>query len=253
MENKEPSFLDLLLETHICLERQGPGSPGTVKQALGFMEPLDRFENAADLGCGSGGQTILLAEYLPGKITGLDQFQIFVDKLNENAKNSGLENRVSGVAGDMKDLPFEKNSLDLIWSEGAIDNIGFMTGLSHWRDFLKEGGYVAVTCPSWLTCERPEEAERFWSDAGSRLDPVEKNIQIMQECGYQFIAAFTIPEECWTENYYYPRERAIERLAEKYGHCGTVTEYARLNRQEVDLYLRYKQYYGYVFYIGRAI
>ena len=31
----------------------------------------------------------------------------------------------------------------MIWSEGAIDNIGFEKGLSYWRGFLKKGGYVA--------------------------------------------------------------------------------------------------------------
>ena len=69
----------------------------------------------------------------------------------------------------MEELPFEKNSLDLIWSEGAIDNIGFEKGLSHWRTFLKEDGMIAVTCPSWLTSVHPEEAENFWTDAGSKL------------------------------------------------------------------------------------
>lgn len=32
-----------------------------------------------------------------------------------------------------------------------------------------------------------------------------------------------------------------------------VKEYAEQNRKEVELYLKYKQNYGYVFYIGRAI
>ena len=27
MENKQPSMIDLLIETHIGLKRQGPGSP----------------------------------------------------------------------------------------------------------------------------------------------------------------------------------------------------------------------------------
>ena len=74
MENKEPSFLELLLEVHIGLERQGPGSPEAVQQALRFLEPLDRFGKAADLGCGTGGQTMLLAERLPGTVVGLDMF-----------------------------------------------------------------------------------------------------------------------------------------------------------------------------------
>ena len=125
LETKHISMVDLVLETHIGLERQGPGSPEVVEQALGFLKPLNQFSQIADLGCGAGGQTMLLAQYLSGTITGLDMFSDFIDKLNENAKSRNLENMVTGITGSMENLPFHKKSLDLIWSEGAIDNIGF--------------------------------------------------------------------------------------------------------------------------------
>ncbi len=138
METKQPSMIDLLIETHIGLKRQGPGSPETVMRALEFLKPLDRFSQIADLGCGTGGQTMLLAQHLSGAITGLDMFPNFIDVFNKNAKNAHYENRVTGIVGSMENLPFEKNSLDLIWSEGAIDSIGFQEGLTHWHGFLKK-------------------------------------------------------------------------------------------------------------------
>lgn len=253
MENKQPTFFELLLEAHIGLERQGPGSPEMVKKALSFLGPLDRFDQTADLGCGTGGQTMLLAEHLQGTIIGLDMFPDFIEKLNHRAETDNIENRVKGIVGKMEDLPFRKKSLDLIWSEGAVDNIGFREGLSHWRSFLKQDGIVAVSCPSWITKEHPDEVMEFWTEAGSRLDPVDKNIEILQDCGYLFMAAFVLPEECWTDHYFRPRERAIRGLIEKYGPCDTVQEYAKLNQKEVDLYLKYKKHYGYVFYIGKAV
>ena len=253
MEKSEPTFTDLLLETHIGLERQGPGSPETVMKALGFLGSLDRFEQVADLGCGTGGQTMLLAKYLPGHIAALDMFPAFIDELKKKAKNKNLENKVEGVLGNMGKLPFQENSFDLIWSEGAIDNIGFRKGLVHWRRFLKNGGYIAVTSPTWLTGEHLEIVDKFWRDAGSRLDTAQHNIKIMQDSGYTFVAAFALTENCWTENYFTPREAAIRRLLEKYGKSETMQKYAELNRHEVELYLKYKQHYGYVFYIGKAV
>ena len=253
MEKSEPTFTDLLLETHIGLERQGPGSPETVLKALGFLGSLDRFEQVADLGCGTGGQTMLLAEYLPGHIAALDMFPAFIDELKKKAKNKNLENRVAGVLGNMGKLPFQENSFDLIWSEGAIDNIGFRKGLVHWRRFLKNGGYIAVTSPTWLTGEHLEIVDKFWRDAGSRLDTAQHNIKIMQDSGYTFVAAFALTENCWTENYFTPREAAIRRLLKKYNKSETMQKYAELNRHEVELYLKYKQHYGYVFYIGKAV
>ena len=198
LETKHLSMVDILLETHIGLERQGPGSSEAVEQALGFLKPLNQFSKIADLGCGTGGQTLLLAKYLSGTIIGLDMFSDFIDKLNENARKMKLDNRVTGIIGSMEKLPFQTKSLDLIWSEGAIDNIGFKEGLSHWHGFLKKGGFIAVTCPSWLTEERPNVVERFWNDAGSQLETISDNIKIMQKCGYQFVASFALQQKCWT-------------------------------------------------------
>ena len=47
---------------------------------------------------------MLLAEYLPGTIVGLDMFPEFIEKLNQTVKTSGLENRVKGIVGKMEDL-----------------------------------------------------------------------------------------------------------------------------------------------------
>ena len=250
---KHLSMVDILLETHIGLERQGPGSSEAVEQALGFLKPLNQFSKIADLGCGTGGQTLLLAKYLSGTIIGLDMFSDFIDKLNENARKMKLDNRVTGIIGSMEKLPFQTKSLDLIWSEGAIDNIGFKEGLSHWHGFLKKGGFIAVTCPSWLTEERPNVVERFWNDAGSQLETISDNIKIMQKCGYQFVASFALPQKCWTENYFIPREKAINKLLEKYAGNKIMMEYAEQNRYETELYSKYSQHYGYVFYIGKVI
>ena len=253
LETKHLSMVDILLETHIGLERQGPGSSEAVEQALGFLKPLNQFSKIADLGCGTGGQTLLLAKYLSGTIIGLDMFSDFIDKLNENARKMKLDNRVTGIIGSMEKLPFQTKSLDLIWSEGASDNIGFKEGLSHWHGFLKKGGFIAVTCPSWLTEERPNVVERFWNDAGSQLETISDNIKIMQKCGYQFVASFALPQKCWTENYFIPREKAINKLLEKYAGNKIMMEYAEQNRYETELYSKYSQHYGYVFYIGKVI
>ena len=54
MENKQPSMIDLVIETHAGLERQGPGSPEMTVKALSFLEDIDKITLTADLGCGSG-------------------------------------------------------------------------------------------------------------------------------------------------------------------------------------------------------
>ena len=75
----------------------------------------------------------------------------------------------------------------------------------------------------------------------------------MQKVGYSLISAFVLPETCWTDGYFIPREAADKALLEKYPGNETVKAYIQENKFEVELYSKYKQYYGYVFYIGKKI
>jgi SAM-dependent methyltransferase len=251
MESKQLTMLDLIVETHVGLERQGPGSPEMVTKALSFLDNPESISRVADLGCGCGGQTMVLAQNITGRIIGVDQFQDFIDILNNNAKKLGFQERVTGTVGDMSNLSFAEDEFDLIWSEGAIDTIGFQNGITHWHGFLKKNGHVVVTCPSWLTNERPAEIDKFWTDIGSKLDSVEHNIGIMQKSGYSFVAAFALPEKCWTDNYFIPRAATEKVLMEKYHGNNTVESYIQESKYEVELYSKFKRYYGYVFYIGK--
>ena len=186
MENNIKSIHDfdfnLICEYYLTLERQGPGSPEITLKALGFIDNLTGKSRIADIGCGTGGQTMVLAQNVQGNVTGIDLFPGFINRFNANAGNLNLQDRVKGIIGSMDNLPCRNEEFDLIWSEGAIDEIGFEKGLTHWHGFLKTNGYVAVTCPSWLTDEHPAEVAKFWTDAGSRLrkrDPIAAHEQVV--------------------------------------------------------------------------
>lgn len=243
--------IKLLCELHEGLERQGPGSSEMTIKALSFLDGLNKNAKVSDMGCGTGGQTIVLAQHINGNITGIDFFPEFISRFNDNVKELSLDERVSGIVGSMDELSFQKEELDLIWSEGAIDNIGFEKGLSYWNSFLKKNGYVVVTCPTWLTDERPAEIEKFWTEAGSVLDTIGNNIAVLQKTGYIPIATFTLPDKCWTDNYFIPREAAGKELLEKYPGNKTAESFVAEMQHEVELYLKYKEFYGYAFYIGK--
>jgi len=244
---------DLICEYFSAIERQGPGSPEMTLKALGFIDNLNAGSRIADLGCGTGGQTMTLAQNTSGSITGIDLFPAFIDPFNANARSLGLDDRVKGIAGSMDDIPFEEGELDLIWSEGAIYNIGFEKGLRYWHKFLKPGGFVAVTEASWFTEERPEEIETFWHDAYPAIDTIPRKLDVLQKAGYIPVACFILPENCWTEHYYKPQAKAREVFLEKHRGNTMAEELVENERREAVLYDRYREYYGYVFYIGRKI
>ncbi len=243
----------LICEYFAGLERQGPGSPEVTARALSFVGPLPRDARIADLGCGTGGQTRTLARLAPGTLVGLDLFPLFIDLFNAKAAVEGLQERVQGVVGSMAELPFEKGSLDLIWSEGAIYNIGFKRGLNEWRDYLKPGGYLAVSESSWFTRERPDEIRRFWEEEYPAIDTVPNQLALLHEAGYVPVAAFILPETCWAEHFFAPQAAAQKAFLAKHAGNPAAEELVANMRREARLYDAYHAYYGYTFFIGKKV
>ncbi|NDW12359.1 class I SAM-dependent methyltransferase [Bacteroides sp. 214] len=244
---------NLICEYFANVERQGPGSPETTIKALSFIDNLTEESRIADLGCGTGGQTMVLAQHVPGKVTGLDLFPDFIHIFNRNAEQLGLQDRVKGLVGSMDNLPFEKESLDLIWSEGAIYNIGFERGLNEWKQYLKQGGYIAASEASWFTDERPDEITDFWMANYPEIDTIPNKVAQLQKAGYVPVATFIIPENCWTEHFYKPCSVAQENFLKKYAGNPTAEKLIAGQRYEESLYHKYKAFYGYAFYIGKKI
>ena len=231
-------------------ERQGPGSPEETLKALSFIGGLTENSKIVDIGCGTGGQTMVLAQSTNCDIIGVDTCLDFINQFNQNAQMKNLQSRIKGVVGNMENLPFQNEEFDLIWSEGAIYNIGFERALNDWRKFLKPGGFIAVTENTWFTEERPAEIEAFWQKAYPEIDTIPGKIVQMQKAGYLPVAFFVLSESTWT-NYYRWQALRRESFREKYKGNKTAEEFIGYQRQEADLYDRYKKYYGYVFYIGR--
>lgn len=244
---------NLINEYFAGFERQGPGSPEHTVKALEFVGDLPHTTKIADLGCGTGAQTMVLAQNTEASIAALDLYAGSIAALNARAGRLGLQNRVHGIVGSMDDLPFQNDEFDLIWSEGAIANIGFEKGLNHWKRFLKKGGYVAVTYESWFTDERPAEIEKWWTDAVPEINTIAHNISVMQKSGYVPVAMFALPEYCWIDNYFIPQKPRQEEFLKQHAGNKTVENMMAFMRREFDLYLKYKQYYGYVFYIGKKM
>ncbi|MFW5645370.1 MAG: class I SAM-dependent methyltransferase, partial [Bacteroidota bacterium] len=187
------------------------------------------------------------------QITGIDLFPDFIELFNQHARERGLYPRVKGMTGSMDQLPFEEGELDLIWSEGAIYNIGFKKGLAYWRSFLKTGGYLAVTDASWFSDERPAEIENFWVNEYPEIDTIASKIDQLQKAGYLPLAAFILPENCWTTHYYEPQLKAQESFLKKYPGNRNAQKLVANQLHEAELYKQYKEFYGYGFYIGRKV
>lgn len=91
---------------------------------------LNGNEQVLDLGCGRGMVLLKVAKRLPsGKATGVDlwltkdQSGNSQDATWANARAEGVADRVELVTGDMRDLPFDDATFDVVVSSLAVHNI----------------------------------------------------------------------------------------------------------------------------------
>lgn len=242
----------LLIDLHKDSERQGPGSEGETLKALDFMDiPNDQKLRVADIGCGTGGQTLTLAKNINAQIKAIDLFPDFLCKLNLKAEKLGLADTIITLEKSMDNLSFAKEEFDIIWSEGAIYNIGFEKGVKSWKEFLKVGGYLAVSEITWITNSRPKEVEAFWQEEYPEIDTASNKIKILENNGYSLVGYFYLNQESWIENYYKSLQQEFECFLERNGNSKLAKKVVADNKAEIALYLKFKDYYSYGFYIAR--
>ena len=175
----------LLIDLHKQGYRQGPGGDAETEQALNLAK-VDRAAplKVADVGCGTGASAVLLARLLNAQITAVDFLQDFLDVLIERAESAGVADRISALACSMDNLPFADEEFDIIWSEGAIYNIGFEKGVGEWRRFLKPGGLLVASEITWLTDTRPAELQQHWHSEYPEIDVASAKIRVLENHGY---------------------------------------------------------------------
>lgn len=243
--------LNLIGDFFKDLPRQGPGNDEITRLALTMIPDLPADARMADLGAGTGGQTIALARNTSGHITAIELMPAFIDIMKRRVADAGLSERITVHEGSMDDLPFERESLDLIWCEGAIYNIGYESGLKLWYDYLKPGGYVAVTEATWFTPDPHPEIVEFWNEAGyPDIDTIPVKVRQMADIGYLPHAHFALPEKAWWD-YFAPMPENRKKFLARNPANPAAGMFARSNDTEIGLYTRYRADYGYAFYIGR--
>lgn len=243
---------ELLIDFYVNAERQGPGSRRETLMALNLTGvPGDKQLKIADIGCGTGGQTITLAYNTEGQITAVDLFPEFLNRLNLKSTELGLNEKIKTVERSMEDLAFADEEFDLIWSEGAIYNIGFEKGIREWRRYLKPGGCLAVSEITWITDSRPEEVEQYWKEQYPGIDTASNKISLLEENGYSPAGYFVLSQDSWIKNFYEPMEKRFSSFLEKHDNSEMAQSIIEEHKEEIRLYREYKDYYSYGFYIAK--
>lgn len=249
----ESAMYSLMVDLHRDGERQGPGGREQTSLAV-KLSGVDQQSNVevADIGCGTGASTLVLADELPNaRITAVDLFPEFLKVLEDGAREAACSDRVLPTEGSMEALPFADESLDLIWSEGAIYNMGFSKGVESWRQFLRPGGVLAVSEITWLRPDPPDDIKRFWETEYPEIATASMKITILERAGYDMLGYFVLPPECWIDNYYRPTQARMSDFLRRHAGQPEADELVEMERQEAAMYERSRGIYSYGFYVAR--
>ncbi|MGE0385417.1 MAG: class I SAM-dependent methyltransferase [Gammaproteobacteria bacterium] len=244
--------LGRLVDLHRDAVRLGPGGDDETRLAIALSGLRSASGGEiADIGCGTGASTLVLARELDAVVTAVDFRPEFIHALAVAVERQGLGERVRTLLASMHALPFAARSLDAIWSEGAIYNMGFTNGIRAWRRFLKPGGILAVSELTWLTRERPAELEQHWKREYPEVGTASDKIAVLEQHGFSPLGYFTLPQRCWLENYYRPMQARFAAFLARNGHSPAAAAIVAAEEREIALHERYAAFVGYGFYVAR--
>jgi len=251
MNDPSPRFWEVFFEVFEDLPRQGPGNRNCAIKALGLCRELTEFPAILDLGCGVGGQTLHLAELTSGSIVAVDRHAPSIKRLQEAIAARGLSQRVSAIVGDMAHPEQPLGSFDLIWSEGALYNIGLRNALQVCHGLLRPGGYLAFTDAVWRKENPPPAVKASFDLDYPTMGSLDDDLAAIQDCGLELIGHFTLPDEAWWDDFYTPMEIRIAELRGKYDNDLEASAILDQLAAEPEMHRRHSDFYAYEFFVAR--
>ena len=115
---------------------------------LADMAQIRRWARVLDAGSGLGGPSRFLARAFDCSVDGVDLSPAFVRVAAYLARREGLETNVAYQVGDIADLPFERGTFDLVWTEHVLMNVADRSkAYAEFHRVLKTGGRLAFYEP----------------------------------------------------------------------------------------------------------
>jgi len=251
MSEQGSHFWEIFLEVYESLPRQGPGNRGCAERALRLCVGLPRIPMIVDLGCGVGGQTLYLAGLTNGSIVAIDSHAPSIERLKLTLAVRGLSQRVHAQVGDMAHLELPSESYDLIWSEGALYNIGIGNALRVCYGLLRPGGFLAFTDAVWRKEDPPPEVKTTFDLDYPTMGTAADVVTAIQLGGFELLGRFTLPDEAWWDDFYSPMEQRILELRWKYDNDAAALAALNQLAQEPEMHRNYSDYYAYEFFVAR--
>jgi SAM-dependent methyltransferase len=233
------------------LPRQGPGSRACTARALAMCEGLPSEPQIVDLGCGSGAQTTDLAELTGGTVVAVDSHAPFLDIVARRAAARGLSARIRPLVADMAETGLPAGCADLVWSEGALYNLGLEPALALCRRLLRPGGCLAFTDAVWLKRDVPPAVREAFAEYPT-MGSVPDVLALLAARGFEVLGHFALPEAAWWDDFYTPMRSRVAELRADGSTAPDALPVLDACEAEIDMFSEHSDCYGYAFFVARA-
>ena len=114
---------------------------------------------------------------------------------------------------------------------------------------LTTNGYLVVSELSWLRSDLPEEIKTFMKEGYPAIKTIEENLEAARNSEYHIVCSFVLPKMSWWNNYYSLIEAKLQSLKSEYRDDKDALQFITVEETEMEMFRKYSDYYGYVFYI----
>ena len=247
----DPRRMARFFEIFESAPRGGPGDPASTRCALAMMADLPTQPRVLDLGCGPGGGSAKLAGMTGGHVTALDLHAPFVAQQAAAARQMRLALRLDPVCADMRAAPFTPAAFDLVWSEGALYNMGFREGVGLCRRLVKPGGYIGVSEAVWTVPAPPAEVLHWWTAQYAAIASIDATACAVSSAGFDILDHFTLPRSAWWDYYYLPIRTRLEEKRHAWANDGSGLDVLSEFDTEIAMFERWGHTYSYEFFVAR--
>ena len=127
--------------------------------------------------------------------------------------------------------------------------MGFEKGLSLWKQYCKNGGYIVVSDLTLFDSPAPEELIDFWKPYGVTAYTEEEKSRQISNAGLQLLNMFRLEKKGWLEHFYEPMQKVIEKLRKEQGDIQECAGILNALEQEAVIYGKFGKFYGYTFFV----
>jgi ubiquinone/menaquinone biosynthesis C-methylase UbiE len=244
-------YVKALINLHSGLERLGPGDSDFSEYIIQQIPDLPPSPRIADLGCGTGAGTLILAKKFHSKVKAVDFSKEFLDQLMERAIRQGLEDLIEIIERDIGSLDWDPGTIDLLWSEGAAYNITFEGALKGWRPLLVTKGIAVISEMNYFSDHASEVVEQYMKNAYPRIKSESKNVDLINSSGFEVLGVYRLPSSAWWENYYDPLCEKITAM--RNSDDKEIQAVINETEEEMKFFKKHENDYGYTYFIMRAI